>query len=89
MEKYKLVSEEWLEVEYKECGVSEDLEPYFTYDGIDYFLSDFVRTHNNPWGNMDTPDYIHAYDCTNYFNPYFIEIADSGDCVRLYERVTE
>ena len=84
---------DWLEIQYKEADedmkdylIQEDwIQPCVEYESETYWLSDFVRTHNNPWGNIDCPDYIHGYDSTNIFNPMFIELADSGDCARLYK----
>ena len=83
----------WLEIEYKE--ITEDMKEYadeedyiqacFEYEGGVHYLSDFVRCHNNPWGGIDSPDYIHGYDSTNIYNPLFVEISDSGEAVRLYE----
>ena len=93
---YKEVSD-WLEIDYRE--ITEDMKEYtdeedywqpgFEWDGEFRFLSDFIRAHNNPWGNIDAPDYIHGYDSTNIFRPLFIEISNSGDAVRLYEHVRE
>jgi hypothetical protein len=87
---------DWLEIQYKE--VTEDMKehldpedwisPCVEFENETYWLCDFVRTHNNPWGNIacpDCPEYIHGHDSTNIFNPMFIEIADSGDCARLYK----
>jgi len=93
---YALISD-WLEVEYreitdeiKEYTDEEDyIQPGFEWDNEFRFLSDFVRAHNNPWGNIDAPDYIHGYDATNICRPLFIEINNSGDEVRLYEYIRE
>ena len=84
---------DWLEIQHKEVDEdmkeylnSEDyIQPYVEFEGKTYWLNDFVRTHNNPWGNIDCPDYIHGYDSTNIFCPMFIEISNSGDCARLYK----
>ncbi len=57
----------------------------FLYEGKKYFLRDFVKTHNNPWGNMDTPDFIHAYDSTEIFKPLFIELSEDGEAVQIYQ----
>lgn len=93
---YKRISD-WLEIEYREAteemkeylDEEEYFQPGFEWDDIFYYLDDFVRTHSNPWSNMHTPTYIHGYDSTDWCNPLFIELADSGDAVRLYERVTD
>ena len=94
-EEFKRMSD-WLDIEheeitdemkeYTEC--KEDWwQPCFEYNGKRYWLSDFIRTHNNPCGGMKTPDYIHGYYWKDYYNPIFIEIHDSGDAVRVYEKV--
>ena len=83
----------WLEVEYREItdemkeytGEEDYIQAGFEYEGDFHYLSDFVRCHNNSWGGIDSPDYIHGYDATNIFMPLFVEIADSGDAVRLYK----
>lgn len=90
---YERISD-WLEVQYRE--ITEDMKEYtdeedywqpgFEFEGGFYYLSDFVRAHNNPWGNITAPDYIHGYDGTDWFNPMFIEIDDGGEAVRLYTR---
>lgn len=87
---------DWLDVEYEEITdemkeyteCEEDWwQPCFEYNGKRYWLSDFIRTHNNPCGGMKTPDYIHGYYSKDYYNPIFIEIHDTGDAVRVYEKV--
>lgn len=89
---------DWLEIKYKE--ITDEMKEYYTNEedwiqggfeceGDFYWLSDFVRCHNNPWGNIDCPEYIHGYDATNIFRPLFVEISDSGDTVRLYKHVNQ
>lgn len=63
-----------------------DFVPAFDWNGETYYLDDFIRCHNNPWGEIDCPDYIHAYDSTNYYNPIFIGVDDSGEYVDIYEQ---
>lgn len=60
---------------------------YFEYNGERFALGRFI----NRWGMMGFdqeckvyPEYIDGYDSENYFTPYYIEISDSGDAVRLY-----
>lgn len=82
---------DWIEIEYIKnenyASDSDELFPAFKWNNGYEFLIDYPRTHNNPWGNIDCPDYIHAYSANNYWNPIFIELADSGDAVRVYEEV--
>ena len=33
--------------------------------------------------------FLSGYDCTQYYNPYLIEIDDGGEYVRLFEEVTQ
>lgn len=86
---------DWLEIKYKE--ITDEMKEYtnednwiqggFEYNGDFYWLSNFVRAHNNPWGEIDCPGFIHGYDATNIFRPLFVEISDSGDAVRLYKHI--
>ena len=86
---FKLVSD-WIEIEYMEVEDEEDLVPAFMYNDRQYLLRNFLRCHNNAWGGISyAPEYIHGYDCTNYWTPIFIEISDSGDCVRVYVEVKD
>lgn len=86
---------EWIEVEYREIPeekkeYTEEInwnQPCFYYNEEYWWLSDFIRCHGNPWGNMDVPDYIHGYDANNYFNPIFIQISDSGDFVKIFKKL--
>lgn len=86
MTTYKKESD-WIEIEYVEDEHEEenDFKPSFWFENKRHFLDNFLRTHNNPWGGIsDCPDYIHGYEADNYWNPIFIEIANSGDAVRVY-----
>lgn len=83
----------WIEIEYRQLPedmrifYGDDSCPCFVLNGKLYYMHDFVRCHNNPWGNMDVPEWIHGYDSTNYFNPVFIRISESGDYVKVYEYI--
>ena len=85
---------DWLEVEYREnsdgsqnCPEGEDsLQPCFYYNEAWHYLSDFYRCHDNPWGNVNVPEYIHGYDMKNYWSPIYIQVNDSGDFVKVYEK---
>ena len=93
-EEFKRMSD-WLEIEHEEIAdemkeyteCEEDWwQPCFEYNGERYWLFNFIRTRNNPFCDIETPEYIHGYNLTSY-NPLFIEIHDSGDAVRVYEKV--
>lgn len=90
---YELISD-WLEIEYRgdenfEMEYRDDddnIKPGFTFNDKWYWLDRFIRVHNNPvCGINNAPDYIHGYDSLDYWNPLFIELADSGDAVRVYK----
>lgn len=90
--KYELITD-WLPVEYKEItgdmkeytDEEDYIQPCFTYEDETYWLSDFIRCHNNSWSGMeDAPDYIHGYHQSMYWKPLFIEVDDVGETVRLY-----
>lgn len=80
---------DWIEIEYANNVDEDEAVPVFGYKDKFFYLRDFIRCHNNPWGDMLVPDYIHAYQSTEYHNPYFIELSSSGDAVRLYLEVTD
>ena len=90
MRKFKLISD-WMEIEYKTPeNVNDEYNfvPYFVFNGEEYLLSDFTRLNNNPWLiSYDIPKFIHGVDATNYHNPYFLEVDDCGDNVRLYKEI--
>lgn len=83
---------DWIEVVYheipdemKEYTHEEDWwQPCFDFNEKRYWLSEFTRCHNNPWGNLNVPDYIHGYETMNYFDPLFISINDSSEFVKVY-----
>lgn len=85
---------EWIEVEYreitdvmKEYTAKEDwMQPCFYYNEEYHWLSDFMKCHGNPWGDVDVPENIHGYDAKNYWNPIYIEVNDSGDFVKVYKK---
>lgn len=88
---FKRVSDE-IEIEYRE--ITEEMkkwtaesnywQPGFEYNGKFYCLSNFLKCHGNPWGNMNVPEYIHGYDANNSRDPIFIELI-SDDAVIVYE----
>lgn len=84
---FNKLNEDWIAIEYVEDEHDEnrDFEPSFWFENRRYFLNDFVRCHNNPFiGCADFPEYIHAYEANEYYNPLFIELDDSGECVNVY-----
>ena len=83
---YEKVAEN-LEIVYIEREGVDDLEPAFMYNDKWYYLSDFIRTHNNPWtAGTHFPDYIHAYEANDYYNPLFIELI-GDEAVNVYQEV--
>ena len=90
MAQYVKLNEEPIEIENIEVEETENenlvFEEGFEWDGRNYFLSDFIRTHNNPYigGIKDCPDYIHGYWANDYWSPLFIEIVN-GEAVNVYE----
>ena len=85
--KYTKQNEDWIEIEYVEDEHDEerDFQPSFWWNNRRYYLDDFLRCHNNPWVSDNFPEYIHGYEVNEYYRPLFIEIADSGDCLNVYE----
>ena len=80
---YQKLNIEPIEIEY-----GEDDDFFFLWDGIKYKLSDFIRTHNNPWVSDNFPDYIHGYESENYYNPLFIELIDDV-AVNMYKEIID
>lgn len=86
---YKMVSD-WIEIEHveDEHEESNDFKASFWYNNHRYFMEDFLKAHDNAWGSIpDAPEYIHAYESNEYYNPLFIELSESGDAVRVYMKV--
>ena len=82
------INVEWIPVEYmedvEEQNEEDRIKPGFKWKGDNYFLSEFIRCHNNPWGNMDVPDNIHGYEAGSYF-PLFVELSDDSRYVNIYK----
>lgn len=65
--------------------------PYFMQDGKRHFIDDYIRT-NYPAGDYteiiakdgETAT-LHAYQAETYYKPYFIELHESGEAVRVYQ----
>ena len=92
MYEYVKQNEEPIEIEYveDEHEESRDFEPSFWWWNKRYFLSDFLRCHNNPWLGGEFPEYIHGMQndgsSDSYRCPMFIElIGDSA--VNIYKEV--
>jgi len=86
--RYVKQNEEPIEIEYVEDEHDEekDYEPSFWWNNKRYFLEDFGRTHDNLWTPFDEiPDYIHAYEMNEYYNPLFIELVGGDQAVNVYE----
>ena len=58
----------------------------FVFNDQTYLLSDFVRTHDNPWISDIYPEYIHAFEAGNTVNPLYIELISDG-AVNVYEAI--
>ena len=77
---FKKVSR-WIKI----CSTANG-KPYFRHNGKRYYLDNFVRK-DSPWSGFAKgvlPEYIHGFDATEYYKPYFIEISKDGEAVRLY-----
>lgn len=62
---------------------------YFTHNGRKYALDQFMRmsapiTFTDRDGKLTV---LSGYDCTNYYNPYLLEIHPDGEYVRLWNEV--
>ena len=68
---------------------ARDFEPSFWFDNRRYFISDFIKVQNNPWiGNLDYPEYIHAMETDNYYDPLYVELIGDSQ-VNIYRTVKE
>ena len=68
---------------------SRDFDPSFWFYNKRYYLSDFIRVHDNPWmtfgGALDEwPEYIHGVQSDEYYHPLFIELI-GDEAVNVYE----
>lgn len=87
--KYIKLNNKPIAIEYveDEHEASRDFEPSFWWWNRRYYLSDFIRCHNNPWLGENYPAEIHAVECGNYYNPLFISLTEDGEGVYIYEEV--
>jgi len=60
---------------------------YFTHSGKKYAISQFMRL-SYPI-TIEEEGIIGGYDVENSYNPYLLEISDSGEYVRLWEEVSD
>ena len=86
---FKRVNLSPIEVEYvvDEHDENRDFEASFWCNNRRYYISDFIRVHENPWIYDDFPEYIHAYEAENYYKPLYIELLDDNEHVNAYEWV--
>lgn len=92
---YRRVSN-WLEVKFRNVTSRHTLSDYadregqlayFTYKRRNYAMGQFMRLLNSV--TLEDGSIISGYDCTNWYNPYLIEINSTGEAVRLWEEVTQ
>lgn len=66
-----------------------DYEPSFWFENHRYMISDFLRTHDNPWCVFDVPEYIHAIlmdgSARSYENPFYLQLIGDSH-VNIYMR---
>lgn len=86
MYEYIRLNTEPISIEYvpDEHEEKNDFKPSFWFNNKRYFIEDFVRVHNNPWINDTFPEFIHAMEQDNYFNPLFIELIND-ETLNIYE----
>lgn len=87
---YKKLNDEPIEIEYVEDEHDEekDFEASFWFENKRHYLSDYIRTHNNPWIGGEWPEYIHGYEYNVYFKPLYIEIIN-GEGINVYREKEE
>ena len=90
-EEYTRVSR-WIKIDYT-IPRSEEAEsrPFFRHGNRRFYIDDFIRT-NYPSGDyteIESKDgekaTLHAYQADQYYKPYFIELDESGEAVRVYQ----
>ena len=61
----------------------------FRHGGRLYALDQFMRLSYPIFFEDETGKeaFLSGYDCTDYYNPYLIEIEDGGEYIRLYQEV--
>lgn len=65
-----------------EDNKERDLEPSFWFDNRRYYLGDFIRAKS-----IFYPDYIHALEAEEYYNPLFLEMVGYSEAVNIYMEV--
>ena len=82
---FKKLNEEPIAIETvpDEHDEAKDFEPSFWFENKRHFLSDFLRTHNNPWLSGDFPEFIHGMESEQYYKPLFIELI-ADEAVNVY-----
>lgn len=78
----------WKEIEYAipEWGTEE--EPYFTYLGYTYFLSEFMRVDkNNPFYKLGGINF-HGYHSDSFFSGILIHYSDCDEAVQVYTYIS-
>lgn len=83
---------EWLEIDYKlegEChSENEEMEAFFEYAGIEYFLKDYMRLN---YGGCEYPTYdikgsdktFTAHIAIESYGWVVAELSECGDCIRV------
>ena len=82
----------WKRIDYTNPRNEEtESRPYFRHENKRYYIDDFMRT-NYPAGEyteIKAADgekaTLHAYKTDVYYKPYFIELNETGEAVRVYQ----
>lgn len=88
-------SSRWIQIQYKEVTPRHRLWDYsdngtlcyFRHNGREYALGQFVRLkYCSDNGNINLEDgtQLVAYDCTEHYKPYLLELGRTSDLVRLW-----
>lgn len=84
---YKKLNESPIEIEYiPDEALEEETEPSFLFQGTRYLISNFIRTHNNPWFVANVPDFIHAIQADEIYAPLCLELIGDSE-VNVYQEV--
>ena len=88
----------WIRIECKDVTARHSLADYadgdtllyFRHGGRVYALGQFLRLTYPEFFEDENgkTSYLSAYDATNYYNPYLMEVHPNGEHIRLYREVT-
>lgn len=69
----------------------KESRPFFRHNGKRFYIDNFIRTNypNGEYTEIQATDgekaFLHAQQIDEYYKPYFIELDEGGEAVRVYQ----